>query len=190
MQTEQPVTAEPASRNELAPRSSRLRDVATGVLAFAVLAGLRWSVASRSAPRASAAGLTSGAAAMTPGHSLAAPSQRTWTPDQFVGTWELNEGIRRRIEMRPNGTASMHVHLDLLGRLFYGAQLTLELVWALDGELLTHTIVGGQPRDHVEKLIRDFGSGRSYRIVSASATELVLEEQDAAKTVYRWRAAR
>lgn len=110
--------------------------------------------------------------------------------EKLAGKWILNESIKRAVEMRPDGTASMHVKLDFFGGLLYGSELKMELAWNVDGEVLTHQLLHGEPKANVDRLIRDFGDSRQYRIVELNESVMLLEEFDSAKTRYRWEAAR
>lgn len=108
--------------------------------------------------------------------------------EKVVGKWVLNETIRRSVEMRADGTATMHVKLDFFGSLLYGSELNMELTWSVDDDVLSHTLLRGEPKANVDRLIRDFGNSRQYRIIELNDAVLLLEEFDAAKTRYRWEA--
>lgn len=103
-----------------------------------------------------------------------------------TGRWVLNDGIRRDVTMYPDGTATMDVQLDFFASLLYGAQMSLKLSWSLQDGVLTHTIVSGTPKKNVDRLIRDFGDSRSYKVLKLGESVLELQDFDMAKTVYRW----
>lgn len=125
-----------------------------------------------------------------PEHSLALASAPEVLPEQLSGRWLLDDGIRKEIDMRPDGTATLHVRLDLLSSLIYGGELTLELVWTLQDGVLTHTVLGGTPRKNVERLINDVGDSISYRVAGVTSQELVLEDLGAKKKRHAWSAVR
>ncbi|WP_437205045.1 hypothetical protein [Planctomicrobium sp. SH664] len=120
--------------------------------------------------------------------SAEAPSQPTVSllRDQLVGRWQLNESIFRDIEVRDDGTATMQVKLDFVSSLMYGSAMTLQLAWKLDQDVLTHTITSGEPKANVDKLIKDFGNSKSYRIMKVEPRLMVLESIDSEKSTQRW----
>lgn len=95
-----------------------------------------------------------------------------------TGRWVLDQGIRRDITLREDGTASLLVELDLISSLVYGSRLQMELSWEQKDNVLTHTIIHGEPAKNVERLARDFGAKRSYRILLLTESEMVLKDVD------------
>jgi hypothetical protein len=104
--------------------------------------------------------------------SKPAPAQSSSSP--VIGRWLLNDSIRREINIRPDGTATMDVKLDYLSSFLYGKELHLELTWKLENNVLTHSIISGTPEDNVKRLTHDFGDSRSYDVVSITDKEMVL----------------
>jgi hypothetical protein len=88
--------------------------------------------------------------------------------------------------MRPDGTASMHVQLDFFGSLLYGPEMTLELSWNVKDDVMSHAIIGGSPKKNVDRMIRDYGDSRHYRIVELNDELLLLEDFEDTPTTYRW----
>jgi hypothetical protein len=119
-----------------------------------------------------------------------APSFETFPDErlrqQIVGTWRLVDQGERIVTNRPDGTATMVVRLTFLGSLLYGDRLDFELTWAVQDGVLTHAIVSGKPKANVDRLIRDFGSSMSSRILSLDERVLYLEETDGSGDRYRW----
>jgi hypothetical protein len=94
----------------------------------------------------------------------------------YVGKWTFDDtSLQRSIEMRPDGTASLHVKLGWIPSLLYGKELTLELKWNVEKGVLTQVVTGGTPEANVQRLLNDFGREHEYRIVQHSPTDLVLE---------------
>ena len=106
--------------------------------------------------------------------------------EQVVGTWRLVDQGERIVTNRPDGTATMVVRLNFLGALLYGERLDFELTWEVKDGVLTHAIVSGKPKANVDRLIRDFGSSMSSRILSLDDEALLLEETDGSRDRYRW----
>jgi len=117
--------------------------------------------------------------------ALAFPSDETLR-QRIVGTWRLEDHGERIVENRPDGTATMIVRLSFAGALFYGSRLDFELTWTVEEGVLTHSIVSGRPKANVDKLIRDWGSSMSSRILSLEGEMLHLEEANPSRDRYRW----
>lgn len=105
--------------------------------------------------------------------------------DRLSGTWTLDDGIQRRIVVRPDGTATMRVKLDALSAFVYGPELTLEITWKLEGNTLTYIAVSGKPEQNVARLLRDFGTVQEYTIIEFTEDHILLElNRD--QTRYDW----
>lgn len=105
---------------------------------------------------------------------------------QIVGTWRLVDQGERIVTNHSDGTATMVVRLTFLGALLYGDRLDFQLTWAVEDGVLTHSIVSGKPKANVDRLIHDFGSSMSSRILSLDERVLFLEETDGSGDRYRW----
>lgn len=129
--------------------------------------------------------------------SMATPSKMTdnavdvvVSNDDLVGRWLLDRSIRREIDIRPDGTASMKVTLDFLTSLVYGKELTLNLNWTLQGDLLTHTVVSGVPQENVDRLVSQYGASMTYRVVESNPNGMVLEGPLNSKSREDWKPIR
>lgn len=109
------------------------------------------------------------------------------TPADLVGTWVLNDGIRRVIEARLDGTATLFVQFDFLTSFRYGSELQLDLKWKLKDNLLTHEIVGGFPESGKKTLISDFGKKAYFKILSISQDEMHMVDFDTPPEEYLWK---
>ena len=63
----------------------------------------------------------------------------------IVGTWEAQQFGHQILTTRPDGTATIKMSLTPMAAVLYGRQVTLDLLWTLDGEVLTQQIIGGSP---------------------------------------------
>ncbi len=105
-----------------------------------------------------------------------------------VGTWTMVDHGRRTITIEADGTATMRVDLDLLGAMFYGRRLDLNLTWSVTADVMTQILESGEPAGAVGRLIRDFGSRREYRIVQLTDTEMHLQEVGVSRSPDVWTA--
>ena len=104
----------------------------------------------------------------------------------LVGTWVHTKHGHQWLEIRADGTARMLMKLDRLSALVYGAHTTLELTWALSDSLMSQTVVGGTPEDHVGKLVSDFGKTRQFKVLETTLESILLEAQDDDRTHDHW----
>lgn len=108
-------------------------------------------------------------------------------PNEFVlGTWILDDGIRRVIENRPDGTATMDVTFSYLTSFRYGEKLRLNLKWTLKDDVLTHEIVDGFPESGMKTLIHDFGDKSYFKIVRLDHQQMHLVDFDDPPDEYLW----
>lgn len=106
----------------------------------------------------------------------AAVPQEPALAEQLVGIWHLERHGERTLHIHADGTATAEVKLNMLGALMYGERMTLQLNWTLQDDVMTQTITSGTPQEAVQRLIRDWGDRREYRVIEASDEQLVLSE--------------
>jgi hypothetical protein len=165
--------------------SSRGRLLAGGALAAILLTatavGLQWQqVESTSLAPPAAAPPESRSTPRSQQESLApaehTPSGQPALADQLVGVWQLHKHGERTLQVHADGTATVRAKLEMLGALMYGERMTLKLQWTLEGDVMTQTISSGTPAESVQRLIRDWGDRREYRVIEVSDEQLVLSE--------------
>lgn len=105
----------------------------------------------------------------------------------ILGVWVLDDGIRRIIENRPDGTATMEVQFDFFTAFRYGKRLRLDLTWTLEGELMTHEIVGGSPETGKRRLISDFGPKSYFKVINIENGEMSLVDYGTPPGSYLWK---
>jgi|GEM_PF-1589963 len=112
--------------------------------------------------------------------SLTLPSPPNSATDQaepvggIIGTWEATQFGHQVLTTRPDGTATIKMSLTPLAAVLYGRQVTLDLRWTLDGQLLTQHIIGGSPSRSVEKLIAKFGDTQKFRVLETKRDQLLV----------------
>lgn len=110
------------------------------------------------------------------------------TTEDVLGKWVLNGAIKRVIDNRPDGTATIHVTFDFVTALRYGSELDLDLEWTLNNEnVLTHKIVGGSPEKGKKRLISDFGNKSYFKILSIDDKQMHLVDFDDPPEEYLWK---
>ena len=120
----------------------------------------------------SAIALGQGHAAPVAGAPLS-PDEKLKT--QFLGIWQHSENGEQWIENRPDGTARMLLKLDFISSLLYGQVTHMDLTWDVKDGMLTHTVNGGTPMAHVNKIVKDFGKSLHYRILETTPERMLLQ---------------
>ena len=126
--------------------------------------------------------------------SVTMPSARDSTIDHeeavgsIIGTWEAQQFGHQILTTRPDGTATIKMSLTPMAAVLYGRQVTLDLLWTLDGEVLTQHIVGGSPARSVEKLIARFGETQQFRVLETKRDQLLVAKSQADSNPVCWTA--
>lgn len=106
----------------------------------------------------------------------------------IIGTWEATQFGHQVLTTRPDGTATINMSLTPMAAVIYGRQVTLDLLWTLDGELLTQHIIGGSPARSVEKLIAKFGDTQQFRVLETSSDQLLVAKAKSESSPVCWTA--
>jgi hypothetical protein len=121
----------------------------------------------------------------TPDPAIAAMSADHLTT-RLIGRWSCEVYGRQTIDNHPDGQAQLTAELDLVASFLYGDRLTMQLAWNVADGVLTHELKSGEPRENVEKLIRDRGSHRSYLILELNEQRMLLQDVDRPEIVRTW----
>ena len=126
--------------------------------------------------------------------SVTMPSDRNSATDHeeamgsIIGTWEAQLFGRQILTTRPDGTATIKMSLTPMAAVLYGRQVTLDLLWTLDGEVLTQHIIGGAPARSVEKLIAKFGVTQRFRVLETKRDQLLVANAKSDSSPVCWTA--
>ncbi len=107
---------------------------------------------------------------------------------RLVGNWEATRFGHQVLTARPNGTATIDITLTPMAAVLYGRHVTLDLIWTLDGNVWTQTIVGGSPAKSVKKLIAKFGGTQCYHVLECQNDYLLVSNGDRDSEPIRWNA--
>ena len=100
---------------------------------------------------------------------------------QLLGRWEDQFYGRRVFEFHDDGTATMELELDSVGKLLYGPKLRFFVAWELKDGILNLKMTGGEPSDSAVTLAKLFGESSQQRVESITADELQLRSLDSQK---------
>ena len=106
----------------------------------------------------------------------------------IIGTWEATQFGHQILTTRPDGTATIQMSLTPMAAVLYGRQVTLDLLWTLDGQVLTQHIIGGSPARSVEKLIAKFGETQTFRVIEARRDQLLVAKAQPGSRPVCWTA--
>ncbi len=175
-------------------RRSRIRlGIASVGIALIVVTFFRWG-AGKGQP--TDAGQMTPAAKVTAARTISSPlpseplkpvlSADEVHKQNLLGIWTHLAYGQQWIENRPNGTARMYIQFDFLASLIYGGEIHLDLTWDVKDGILSHTIVQGTPPANVEKLIRDYGQTRTYKVLKTGDQQMQLESIETTPEIEDW----
>jgi hypothetical protein len=114
--------------------------------------------------------------------SPAEPEEPVDEPRQrLLGAWVDEFYGRRVFEFRDDGTATMTLELDAVGKLLYGPKLTFFIDWTLEADVLTLKMTGGEPAGTAVSLAKLFGESSQQRLEGVTDAELQLRSLDSDK---------
>lgn len=100
---------------------------------------------------------------------------------QLAGSWADDFYGKRTFDFEEDGTATMALELDSVGKLLYGPKLTFFIVWDLKGGVLSLKMTGGEPAGTAVSLAKLFGESSEQRIERIDDTEMHLRSLDSNK---------
>ncbi|MBI1345805.1 hypothetical protein GC163_05905 [bacterium] len=116
--------------------------------------------------------------------SSAAPVPASPTVDNrglLIGSWSDEFYGHRVFTFKEDGTATMSLELDSVGKMLYGPKLTFRIQWSLKDNVLTMIMSGGEPANTTATLAKLFGETSEQRIESINETEMQLRSLDSQK---------
>lgn len=103
-----------------------------------------------------------------------------------VGEWEDDYQGKRHLTVNDDGTGTMVVDLDGIGKKLFAARLSFDLEWSVtDGRIVMKTL-GGEPNSKVQLVLKLYGSEADYKILELTDERMLLLDADG-KTRYDWR---
>jgi len=100
------------------------------------------------------------------------------TVDLLTGNWEQQNHGRRTLTVRDDGTATMVVYPEVVGKFLVGDRLEVDIQWELKDKILTFEMTGGKPAGKIEFVKTMWGSKRDHRIEKLTTSELLLLDED------------
>jgi hypothetical protein len=104
----------------------------------------------------------------------------------ILGDWEDDYHGKRHLTVRDDGTGTMLVEPDGIGKRLFAAELKFELEWAVSDGRVTMTMIRGEPKSKVQLILKLYGQEAAYKILEMSDERMLLLDSDG-KTRYDWR---
>ena len=105
---------------------------------------------------------------------------------KVLGEWEDDYQGKRHLTVNDDGTGTMVVELDGIGKKLFAARLSFDLEWSVaDGRIVMKTL-GGEPKSKVQLVLKLYGSEADYKILELTDERMWLMDADG-KTKYDWR---
>ena len=102
------------------------------------------------------------------------------------GDWEDEYHGKRHLTVRDDGTGTMLVEPDGIGKRLFAAELKFELEWSITDGRVTMTMIRGEPKSKVQLILKLYGQEAEYKILELTDERMLLLDSDG-KTRYDWR---
>lgn len=106
--------------------------------------------------------------------------------NSIAGLWEDEYRGKRHLTVRGDGTGTMVVEPDGIGKKLFAPRLTFDLVWSLDDDKITMKLLHGEPKSKVQLILKLYGQEAEYTIRELTGDRMLLLDPDG-KTEYDWR---
>lgn len=103
-----------------------------------------------------------------------------------TGVWRCRLYGDQTIHNDPAGSGKLDIVLDTIASFFYGDRMTIDVTWNVTGGVLNHQMVRGEPKENVDKLIRDKGDHRCYLILDLKEGRMELQDIDRPELFRMW----
>jgi hypothetical protein len=103
----------------------------------------------------------------------------------IVGEWQDEYQGKRHLTVRDDGTATMVVEPDGIGKRLFAAKLTFEIQWTLADGRVTLTMLDGEPKSKVQLILKLYGQEAEYKILEFNEKQMLLLDPDGT-TRYDW----
>ena len=97
-----------------------------------------------------------------------------------LGFWRDEFYGKRVFQFREDGTGTMVIELDSIGKVIYGPQLKFFLDWSIDDGVLKMKMTGGEPASAFSAA-KIFGESSEQRIENLGESEMRLRSLDSGK---------
>ena len=103
----------------------------------------------------------------------------------LLGDWTQQYHGKRSLTIRRDGTATLRVEPNNIGKLLFGPRVEFRIDWKVDTGRAIFSIVGGEPAEKVQLAIKMWGQHWDQPILDLSPQRLLLLDTDG-ETQYDW----
>jgi len=103
-----------------------------------------------------------------------------------VGRWQDDYRGKRYLTIRNDGTATMVVEPDGIGKKLFAERLSFEIEWTFSDGRIVMTMTSGEPKSKTSLVMKLYGSRAEYSLLNLDDQQLLLLDGDGA-TRYDWR---
>jgi hypothetical protein len=104
----------------------------------------------------------------------------------ITGNWHDEYHGKRHLTVRDDGTGTMVVEPDGIGKKLFAAKLTFEIEWSIADGRVTMKTLGGEPKSKVQLILKIYGQEAEFTILEMNDARMLLLDADG-KTRYDWR---
>lgn len=104
----------------------------------------------------------------------------------ILGEWYDEYRGKRHLSLRDDGTGTMLVEPDGIGKRLFAALLTFEIEWSVADGHVTMKMLRGEPKAKVQLILKLHGQEATYKILEVADEQMLLLDADG-KTRYDWR---
>jgi hypothetical protein len=105
---------------------------------------------------------------------------------KLLGKWEDNYQGKRSLSVAEDGTGTMVVELEGIGRRIFADRLAFDLEWTSADGRITMKTLGGEPKSKAQLVLKLYGNEAEYKILELTDDRMLLLDADG-KTKYDWR---
>ncbi len=104
----------------------------------------------------------------------------------ITGMWHDEYHGKRHLTVRADGTGTMVVEPNGIGKKLFAAQLTFEIEWSVADGRVTMKMLNGEPKSKVQLILKIYGEEAEFAILDLNDKRMLLLDADG-KTRYDWR---
>jgi hypothetical protein len=104
----------------------------------------------------------------------------------ITGKWHDEYHGKRHLTVRADGTGTMVVEPNGIGKKLFAARLTFEIEWIVADGRVTMKMLNGEPKSKVQLILKIYGQEADYTILELNGERMLLLDADG-KTRYDWR---
>jgi|GEM_PF-868863 len=105
---------------------------------------------------------------------------------KVVGEWEDDYQGKRHLTVNEDGSGTMVVELEGIGKKLFAARLSFDMEWSVADGRVTMKTLGGEPQSKVQMVLKLYGNEAEYKILELTDERMLLLDADG-KTKYDWR---